>query len=171
MNYKLQGNLKKIQKTDCVVVTVDQSGNLSEFARQIDELTEGRLSATLKLGDTPAQAGNTLLIPLPEDKTVKRILVVATGEDEALNVIQFKKCLESIYSAVNTANIKKMTLCLDGFDTLDKSDQWKLKALVESFEAKTYQFNEFKSKEAPPVKLKDITIRCAEDRVDTLEEA
>ncbi|WP_087464545.1 leucyl aminopeptidase [Oleiphilus messinensis] len=171
MNYKLQGNLKKIQKTDCAVVTVDQSGNLSEFARQIDELTEGKLSATLKLGDMPSQAGNTLLIPIPEDKTVKRILVVATGEDEELNINRYKKCLESIYSAVNAANIKKLTLSLDGFDTLDKSDHWKLKALVESFEAKTYQFNEFKSKEAPPVKLKDITIRCAEDRVDTLDEA
>ena len=56
------GNPEK-QRTDCLVLGVFESGQLSASAEQLDRASEGLVARLVKRGDITGKPGQTLLLP------------------------------------------------------------------------------------------------------------
>ncbi|PIE42925.1 MAG: leucyl aminopeptidase [Gammaproteobacteria bacterium] len=163
MNYKIaktstaKANLAKT-KIDCLVLGTAGHKLVSEFGRKTDDILDGQLSQTLKHGDLKSAAGDTQLIVLRDNQPIRRILLIKNGDKKEASGQNILKTLTGCFSALKEINAKKVAIPLSEFLSADKPSDWLVRKLVETAESSIYRFDDFKSKQANPVILKEIQI-------------
>jgi len=90
----------------CTVVGVFESRRLSPSARQLDLQSGGYLTALLKKGDLPGQAGQTLIIHDVPGCPCERILLIGCGKEGDSNKTQYNRILQAMGEALLAIHVK-----------------------------------------------------------------
>ncbi len=167
MSYKIISALPS-SKLDCVVLGLDKKNNLSALGKSLDEMLGGHLSAVIKQESPEAKPGTTLLVSLPGNDKIKRVLLVANGEKETTAKTTLKT-LEGVAAALKNLSATKVCVVLESIQSGDQTTPWVTEKLVQAIEAQTYTFNEFKSGDKKPVKEKDWQFVVAADEKKSAE--
>ena len=166
MKYNLIAKAITSQKSDCLVVTLTDEKELPEKLAEIDKQLDGKISAWLKSGDIKTKASSTSWLLLPE-QSYKRILFVGLGKEKELTLNKLRTALESGADALKSSPVKN-ALALPSNLTGSSSNELGLARFVEEFvlavEKVRYSFNQCKSENKKPGKLKHI--HFAVDKTD-----
>lgn len=126
----------------CIVVTVDQSGKLSEAATQIDSASEGFLSQRIEEKDMAGKTGETLLLPAVGGISAGRVLLVGTGKDVS-KPSAAKKVISAIASAL-TKQTDTVAVALADLATDALSEAWWAEQMAIALGSSLYRFTETK---------------------------
>jgi leucyl aminopeptidase len=153
-------------QASCIVVTLDQSGKLSEAASLVDQASNGFIQARYAAGDIAGKIGETLLLPAVAGVTAERVLLVGTGKD-ALKSVSAIKILNAIASATS-----KMTgtiaLALSELATDTLTEAWLAEQTVIAFGNVQYRFTETKSKSTETTRAPETLTWIGSDVSDAL---
>lgn len=144
MHYQVSTQTAAEIKTGCIVVTLDQSGKLSNAALELDKATDGLLTRVFKSQDIQGKLGQTLLIPTPNNIGAERILIVGTGKETLTNKSALK-----VINAIATAVSKlsgSVTVALSELSNDAVSENWLAQQLVMALGDATYAYTQTKSK-------------------------
>jgi leucyl aminopeptidase len=153
-------------QASCIVVTLDQSGKLSEAASLVDQASNGFIQARYTAGDIAGKVGETLLLPAVAGVTAERVLLVGTGKD-ALKSVSAIKILNAIASATS-----KMTgtiaLALSELTTDTLTEAWLAEQTAIAFGNAQYRFTETKSKSDETPTAPETLVWVGSDVSDSL---
>lgn len=144
MHYQVSTQTAAEIKTGCIVVTLDQSGKLSNAALELDKATDGLLTRVFKSQDIQGKLGQTLLIPTPNNISAERILIVGTGKEILTNKSALK-VINAIAAAVSKLS-GSVTAALSELSNEAVSENWLAQQLVMALGNATYTYTQTKSK-------------------------
>ena len=125
-------------QSNCIVVTLDQSGKLSQEAQAIDDASQGFISQRISDKDIQGKLAETLLLPGVSGIQSRRVLLVGTGKD-ALNATAARKILSAIAKA--TAALEgSIALALTDLITDQLSAEWLTEQSAIAFADAQYRF-------------------------------
>lgn len=136
-------------KSQCLLIAVDEQGNLSKSGKLIDKVLNKQLSQQMILTDLQSSSDQTLLIPLPQH-SIERILLVRyhsqQNYDSMLKAAAQhlrKHQLQQAHSLLHEASI--------GGDISQKIQQ-----AIHCFNDTFYYFDQLKSKKNTAIKLQQL---------------
>ena len=125
-------------QSSCIVVTLDQSGKLSQAAQAIDEASQGFISQRVEERDIQGKLAETLLLPGVSGIQSRRVLLVGTGKDE-LTATSARKILAAVAKA--TAALEgSIALALNELATAALTADWLTEQSAIAFADAQYRF-------------------------------
>lgn len=165
------GNPEK-QLSDCLIVGVFESGQLSVAAEAIDKASNGYLSTIVKQGDFDGKLASTLLLHQLPAITSKRVLLVGLGKQEEFAEKQYCQAARASIKALLSSSVKQVATYLPTLSVKAQSAAWKVAHLVEVTLDATYKFDAIKRKKEDEKSAKqtietlDIYIEAQEDKAE-----
>ena len=144
MQYQISTNSAADVQASCIVVTLDQSGKLSDAASAIDSASSGFIQARVAAGDIDGKTAQTLLLPAVAGIPAERVLLVGTGK-KALTAASAQKLLQAITAATASLN-GSIALALSELATAELPEQWWAEQTAMAFGSALYEFTATKSK-------------------------
>ncbi|MFC3679699.1 leucyl aminopeptidase [Bacterioplanoides pacificum] len=138
MHYQVSQSPAADIQASCIVVTLDQSGKLSEAASAINNAANGFLQARIDAGDIKGKLAETLLLPGVAGIAAERVLLVGTG-DKPQNATSASKILDAI--AANVKTNTSVALALSGLSNDTLSEGWWAEQAVMAFGRAQYRFS------------------------------
>ena len=143
MQYQISTQAIADVQASCIVVTLDQSGKLSEAASALDKASSGFIQARIDAGDIEGKTAQTLLLPGVAGVKAARVLLVGTGK-ETLKSADAVKILNAV-AAATSGYAGSIALALDlASDTLSK--EWWAEQTAMAFGNALYKYTETKGK-------------------------
>jgi len=163
MNYSLESRTPEKQKSDCIIIPLfsDQlnSNNFSPEAKCVNDTEDGLIQKLIERKDFKANNSEFLLLPIKEEQH-KRLLLLGLGKQEELTAASFKKAIQAAITSIKTSQTEKLLISLDGITFGNKNATWITRFVIESINDSLYNFDEFKSKKADKINLKEIAFYC-----------
>ncbi|MFC0308578.1 leucyl aminopeptidase [Gallibacterium trehalosifermentans] len=138
------GSIEK-QRTACLVVGVFEPRRLSSSAEQLDNISEGYISALLRRGDIEGKVGQTLLLHHVPNISADRILLVGCGKERELTDRQYKQIIQQTVKVLNETGSMEAVCYLTGLHIKGRNTYWNVRFAVETAQEALYSFNDFKS--------------------------
>ena len=169
MHYQVSTQTAVEIKTGCIVVTLDQSGKLSNAALELDKATDGLLTRVFQSKDIQGKLGQSLLIPAPSNINAERILIVGTGKEILTNKTALK-----VINAI-AATLSKLSgsvaVAINELVNAGVSENWLAQQLVMALGDATYLYSQTKSKsEDDDIRQPDTLIWLGNDVSAALEQ-
>ncbi|OQW95469.1 MAG: leucyl aminopeptidase [Beggiatoa sp. IS2] len=157
MEFNIKSGHPEKQRTACVVVGVYEPRRLSESARQIDEVTGGRISSILRRGDLEGKLGQTLLLhnvpsTLPDGPSTlegilaDRVLLVGCGRERELGDFQYRKAVSEAIKTLNDTGSMEAVCYLTELNVRGRDTAWRVRHAIEAANVALYSFDQLKSK-------------------------
>ncbi|MDD0824457.1 leucyl aminopeptidase [Mannheimia sp. AT1] len=138
-------NIEK-QQTDCVVVGIYESNQLSASAEQLDKLSDGYISHLFAQGDLNGKIGQTLLLHNVANISAKRVLLVGCGkQEEQLTERQYKQIIQKTIQVINETGSTNAVYFLTELALKNRSTYWNIRFAIEAIYENQYNYDEFKS--------------------------
>jgi leucyl aminopeptidase len=148
-------------QASCIVVTLDQSGKLSDAASQLDEASQGFISQRYEQGDISGKLAETLLLPAVAGVSAGRVLLVGTGK-ATLKPASAQKVLAAI--ATLTSKIRgDIALALTEMATDVLTESWLAEQTAIAYASAQYRFTATKSTADDDTKTPDSVIWLGSD--------
>lgn len=144
MQYQVSTQTAAEIKTGCIVVTLDQSGKLSNAALELDKATDGLLTRVFQSKDIQGKLGQNILIPAPTNVNAERILFVGTGKEVLTNKSALK--VINAIAAVVAKLDGSITVALDDLANDNVTEAWLAQQLAMALGDQTYRYSHTKSK-------------------------
>jgi leucyl aminopeptidase len=96
MEFMLESGPPQKQRTACVAVGVFAQRRLSDAARQLDEASNGHITAILKRGDFDGDKEQSLMLYDVPNTRCERLLLIGCGREESFDVSAFRKAHASL---------------------------------------------------------------------------
>ncbi len=161
MQYQISTNSAADVQASCIVVTLDQSGKLSDAAAAINNASNGFIQARIDDKDISGKLAQTLLLPAVAGVKASRVLLVGTGKD-ALTRSSAVKVLNAIASA-SSGFSGSIALALNELANDNLSEEWLAEQSAMAFGNALYRFTETKSKQDDDVRQPDSIIWLGSD--------
>src|SRR3979490_333635 len=145
-------------KTATLVVAVGEDRKLGAVAKQLDELSDGAITAGLKRGDLAGKVGQSLLLHNLPNLKAERVLLVGCGKEAELGDRSLRKLVSSTLNTLKSLGGSDAVLALDELVVKGRDSYGKTRLLAESLADGEYGFDRFKSQKAEPRALKKITL-------------
>jgi len=166
MHFSLTAQPPARQRSDCLVLPIHAGRELSPAAQAVDKASHGQLGEWLQ--SSPLDGG-TSQSPITfygvRGVAATRVVVVALGAREKLDVATFLKAMRKAADAVLASGAASAAVHLDGVAIDGCDDVHALRLCVEAFAGQGYRFDECKSKEHrdTPPKLRRVLLAGAQD--------
>ncbi|MDP2609320.1 MULTISPECIES: leucyl aminopeptidase [unclassified Oceanobacter] len=161
MIYQVSQQTATETQASCIVVTLDQSGKLSDTALQLDEASQGFISQRFEQGDISGKLAETLLLPAVSGITASRVLLVGTGK-ETLKPASAQKVLAAIANTTNRIG-GDIALALTSLTTDVLTEAWLAEQTAIAYAAAQYRFTATKSSSDAEAKSPDTLIWLGDD--------
>ena len=145
------------QKTDCLVIALEQDGVDNPALQSIDSATGGLVSRLQASGDIKNTIGSSLLINEPTGLTAKRLLILGSG-GKAANEQSFLTLTTGLANKLTKLPIQSACISMNNLQVEHRDSIWQAQQLARKLVEATYLFNPFKSKEKKITSLKKITL-------------
>jgi len=145
MEFSVKSGNPEKQRTACVIVGVFQSRRLSPAARQLDDASEGFLSALLRRGDMEGETGQTLWLYSVPHTLCERVLLVGCGREKDFDDKVYRKVTETATKALDRSGATEAVSYLTELPIKGRDRQWRLRIAVEAVEDALYRFDKLKS--------------------------
>ena len=161
------------QTTDCICLPVfkeGEQGALCPLGTQIDASLANSLTRYIQQFRFSGEAGKTAVFPL-QHKQFGRVLLLGLGEADKLNRANLRKASKSLASALKDNGITQLSL---DFSQLSLSDSRQnntdyISEIIQAIEEMQYQFDQFKSKKASEIILKEVLFHDQDKATSELE--
>jgi len=156
------GAINKLTSS-CTIVGVYEGRRLSPSARLLDRQSGGYLTALLKRGDMPGEAGQTLIVHDVPDTPCERILLVGCGKERGCDEARFRSIIVAMAGALLDAHLRDALCTLSELSVkgLDLHDKTRL--TVQWLRDRSYRFDQFRSdKKQHKVRFRRLTFAVSE---------
>jgi leucyl aminopeptidase len=164
MQFSLTNQAPPGQRSECLVLPVFASRELSAAAQAADGACGGQLAGWLKqspLDGASSQAPVTLYgLPC---LSASRVVLVGLGARDKLDAATFVKAARKAADAVLASGATSAAVYLGEASVAGRDGRWALRQCVETFSAQAYRFDEMKSRsqrDSPP-RLKRVQLATA----------
>ena len=162
MEYLVKRSAITSEKSACAIVAVFANKRLSDESQQLDKLYGGILSSATKGGDISGNLGETLLLHTPNNSNHKRILLVGCGKPKELDIIKYRKILNSTINALKSTGSTEAISTLTTLEIKDQSAKSLTRMHIMLAEDTYYKYDQTLSKKKPADKLKRIKFICSQ---------
>ncbi len=162
MNYSIESRTLEKQKSDCIVIPLFEGATLSPAAQFVNDTENGIIQKLIDSKDFNAGVGNTMLLP-GSGQQHARMLLIGLGKAEEFTAANFKKAIQAATESAKRTTIKKLILSLEDLSLPNKSSSWLIRFAIESIGDTLYTFDEFKSKKADKLALKEFSFYCGKE--------
>lgn len=146
MHYQMTDDAITDIQASCIVVTLDQSGKLSDAAQAIDTASNGFISQRIADKDITGKAGSTLLLPGVSGVQARRVLLAGTG-DAPMDAGSARKVLSAVARATSSLS-GTVALAFSELASDACSEDWLAEQAAIAFGDAQYRFTETKSSAA-----------------------
>jgi leucyl aminopeptidase len=146
MEFSVKSGTPDKQRSGCVVAGVFENRRLSPAAQQIDEVSQGAISAILRRGDLDGQFGQTLLLHNITNLPSERVLLIGCGKEKEFHEGRYREVTAKAVDGLKHTGTTEMTSYLTELEVKGRDIVWKLRQAVEVAEATLYRFDQLKSK-------------------------
>ncbi len=170
------GNAEKL-RSNCVIVGVYESHELSNAAQAIDDASDGYITNILKRGDLDGKLDATLMLHNVPGTQSERVLLVGLGKPGDFAEKQYCKAVRASVKAVVASGASEAVSFLAELPVKKLSIHWKVAHLTEVALDATYRFDAIKrKKEAAEEKsskkcIKKLTINITDAKELSAAEA
>ncbi|WP_221798073.1 leucyl aminopeptidase [Oceanobacter mangrovi] len=164
MKYQVSQQAAAEVQAACIVVTIDQSGKLSDAAAVIDQASDGFLSKRYEAGDIKGKTAETLLLPGVSGIAAARVLLVGSGK-ETPNTTNAIKILNAVAAATSKYE-GSVALALSELASEALPESWWAEQTAIAYAHASYKFTETKAKPEEEPKQAEAVIWLGGD-VDT----
>ena len=144
-----QGNAARA-RTQCILVGVFESGQLTETAKELDKASDGYLKKVLRRGDIKGKVGQLLVLHDVPKVSATRLMLVGLGNRKKLDSASYVKAAQKAIAGLKAIAATRSVCCLLEVEVPGRDLAWKTRRLVETLEAGVYSFTSMKGK--PPKK-------------------
>lgn len=172
MRYAIKTGAIQNIGSDCLVTLIWNKGKLSDEAAELEEASDGALSALLDTGDFSGKLCETQLLYAPAGISAKRILLVGAGERRAFGARQAVRFLTAASKALAKLKITSAHFALGSIEVKSRDEEWLLSKIAQQSTEACYRYDETKSKKQKAPSLKQVTVSTASgSRRKSLREA
>lgn len=139
------GNAEK-QHSNCVIVGVYESNQLSAAAQAIDEVSTGYISNILKRGDLDGKLEATLMLHSVPGTQSERVLLVGLGKKGEFTERQYCKAVRASIKAAAASGATDAVSFLAELPVAKQDIRWKVAHLAEVVLDASYRFDAIKRK-------------------------
>ncbi|MEI8362229.1 MAG: leucyl aminopeptidase [Betaproteobacteria bacterium] len=139
------GNVEK-ELSDCVIVGVYESQQLTTAAQAIDAASAGYIASILKRGDMDGKLEATLMLHSVPGTQSARVLLVGLGKEAEFTEKQYCKAVRASVKALANSGAGKVTTFLAELAVKQLSTQRKVALMAEATLDATYKFDAIKRK-------------------------
>ena len=141
---------KNLNVTECtsgyLVVGVYDKKDFTSSAEQLNENTNGTLSALLDNKDLGSEVGSCALIPQVHGIDAKRVVLVRLGKRKELDRKMFKKALNGVGSKLKGSPADSITFFVSDIEVEDRDLEWIARRVVDILNLHLYKFDQLKKK-------------------------
>ncbi len=134
------------QSTNCLVIVVRQSRQLSPVGKEVDQACNGGLSKILRRGDMEGKTGQSLFIHNLPGVKADRVLLVGCGKNDDRDERTFSKIIDAVYTALSDSGAKDAHLNLNEIAISNRDNDWKIRQSVILVNSLRYSFDQMKSR-------------------------
>ena len=158
MEFVVKNTKPAAAKTATLVLPVGEEGLLGATAQDVDQATNGAISAVLKRGDLQGKPGQTLLLHSLPGLKAERVLLIGTGKEGELDVRQWRKVASAALNVLKGLGGADATIAVQDVQVKERDTYSRTRMLVEVLADGQYVFDQFKSKKNDASKLGKITL-------------
>jgi len=147
MEYTVSNKAVTKYKSDCLVIAL---GKGQPAPAPLPDQTRTLIDAAIKQGDFTGKARQTLMLPSPAGLAAKRLLLIGTGSDDGLGMVEFGKLAAAAVAAVNGTGARHATWWLPDTLLSGASGAEQLRELVRFVDAALYRFDHYRSSTEAP---------------------
>lgn len=145
MEFNVKSGSPEKQRSACVVVGVFEPRRLTPTAEQIDNISNGYISALLRRGDIEGKVGQVLLLHHVPNILSERVLLVGCGKERELSATQYKQIIQKTIHTLNETGSMEAINFLSELHVKGRDTYWKIRDAVETAQDNLYVFDKFKS--------------------------
>jgi leucyl aminopeptidase len=145
MDFNIKTAQSDKQRTDCLILPVFEAGKLPESTLKVDKLSQGQISAVIKLGDIEGKLGQALLLHKPAGLNCERILLIGCGKESEFGDKSFREVIQKIPATLNSTGTRDAICYLTELTVHGHDTAWKVQQTVVLILSAMYKFNEYKS--------------------------
>jgi len=162
MDYSIETSALDKLESDCIIVGIYPNQQLTATAKWVDDNYQGLVLSSIKQAAIDEEKPDTLLITLPPEQAIKRILLVSLGHKDQLTGKRYRKVLAAAASALKIAKIGSAHCGLTDASVIGHTVQWQTRQIIEIFNDQFYQYNQTKSIRDTPKMLSSLHILVTE---------
>lgn len=133
---------------DTLVVGIFEDNTLTPSAQSLNDSTQGQLTETIKLANFKGKEGTCLTLFKPNNIQAERVILVGLGHADKLTLNQYKKACSAAAALVKNTGAINIGVCLPEATITGHNLYSKVRCALETFDAATYSFDDFKSKKS-----------------------
>ncbi|MCW8902772.1 leucyl aminopeptidase [Sedimenticola sp.] len=165
MEYHVKSGDPSVLRTACLVLGVFTRRQLAGPARQIDQASNGHLSAILKKGDMEGETGQSLMLYDIPGIQAERILLVGLGAEKELTLKSVITAWAGAVKQLNESSVIEVTNALCALEIKETDLAQRLRESVITAEDQVYRFDQCKSEAKPPKRpLKKLSLFIGEQK-------
>ncbi|MDZ7923966.1 MAG: leucyl aminopeptidase [Marinagarivorans sp.] len=126
-------------KNDTAVAFVSLDKQLDAWTQQLDDACQGDIARLVKNGDLKTEAGSYIWLH-PSDKKFARLLLVATGNSQAISEKDARKIIEVVAKNLNASATQSAAIHLDGLNVENRNSEWLSHTLSTQLEYANYRY-------------------------------
>ncbi len=155
-------------KSECLIVPVYTDKPLSKGVQLFDKKLKGFLKQVVSSGDFSAEAGQTMLLPLPAGSAAscQRVLLAGLGKSAEYDSNRYRQALAALFQCLLNVKVKSAHLVSDQLLPKGWSVVEGVKALAIAGQQHSYRYQTTLSEKKPPATLKSLTL-LSNDRKNT----
>ena len=133
-------------KTQCTIVGVYETGDLTPSAQNLDEASSGYLKKVLSRGDIAGKANQVQILHDVPNIGATRVMLIGLGKAKSMDATRFAGIAKAASNNLKTLAAKQVLCCLTEVDIEDHNIAWRTEKLIEALSATFYSFTNFKGK-------------------------
>jgi leucyl aminopeptidase len=147
-------------RTQCTILPVFTKKSLSAAAAQIDEASDGSVSAALSLGDFSGKRGETHLLPGVGGS--KRLLLIGCGDRRKFDREAAREFTRAVCRGIGATRARDAVIHTGDLHMKDVDADWLLAYLARHLVSATYRYSETLSNTRPAMDLNKVVINPGE---------
>lgn len=134
--------------SSCIVVSIDDKGNLSNAAEAINTSAEQYLTDIFDSGDFNGKTGETLKLIKVPGMSAQRLILVGSGkvDENGISAKNYIKIADAAAAAIKKSGALQASLFLQDIPVANKDNAWKAEQAAIACENALYLFDQTKSK-------------------------
>lgn len=140
MNFFIKNCILEKEQTDCIVVAIFESCQLSDSANYLDQCSNHYIKSLLHLGDIQGKIGDTLILYNVPNVIAKRVLLVGCGKKIEMNQVHFKTIIKNSINVLKNFSIKNVIYSISELIiNVHNNIYWIIRFLLISITKSTYE--------------------------------
>ncbi|QFQ32189.1 leucyl aminopeptidase [Buchnera aphidicola] len=154
MNFFLENFDLNVVQTDCIVVGIFKSLELTSSADILNKYSNDYISKLIHQGDINGEIGTNLLLYNVPNIISKRILLVGCGEKNNFKLCFLTKIIKNAIPVLNKSSIQHVFFSLNELYFCKNQTYWFIRKIISDIHKKIFKITTFFKKE---IYLKSIT--------------